>query len=64
MHKDDFSMRLTAAGYWAWRAMQKHVIDTLPPEFCYALWPGKESEKADVENLILKSLSDSDAPRY
>ena len=35
MHKDDFRMRLIAASYWAWRAMQRYVIDKLPPEFRY-----------------------------
>ena len=35
MHKDDFHMRLTAASYWAWREMQRYVIDKLPPGFRY-----------------------------
>ena len=37
MNRDDFHMRLIAASYWAWRAMQRYVIDKLPPEFKYDL---------------------------
>ena len=37
MTRDDFHMRLIAASYWAWRAMQRYVIDKLPPEFKYDL---------------------------
>ncbi len=44
MHKDDFRMRLTAASYWAWRAMQRYVLDKLPPEFRYDIIFRKDAE--------------------
>ncbi len=66
MHKDDFSMRLTAASYWAWRAIQRFVIDRLPPEFRYDLRLSNEPEKTDSNlrhwDVVDKVMKDDKVP--
>ena len=70
MQKDDFLMRLTAASYWAWRAMQRYVIDKLPPEFRYDLvprnGPRRENESADskleAKDVVDKIMKDDKVP--
>lgn len=68
MHKDDFSMRLTAASYWAWRAMQRYVIDRLPPEFRYDLRLSNEPEKTDYNlrhwDVVDKVMKDDKVPMW
>ena len=68
MHKDDFNMRLTAASYWAWIAMQRYVIDRLPPEFRYDLLlrEGDGIRKAgtnlDASTVVDKIVKDGSVP--
>ena len=52
MCKDDFRMRLTAASYWAWRAMQRYVIDKLPPEFRYEITFRKDVGGGKVGSIL------------
>ena len=68
MKRDDFHMRLIAASYLAWRAMQRYVIDKLPPEFRYDLTTGRHAgsagelvgqsmRAADVVDKVVKGTS-------
>jgi len=69
MNRDDFEMRLIAASYWAWHAMQRYVIDRLPPEFRYDL--ALRTEDGDnlnagtnllASDVIVKVMKDDKVP--
>ena len=70
MTKDDFHMRLIAASYWAWRAMQRYVIDKLPSEFRYDLvlqrGEGRDCENAGIsmeaQDVVDKVMKDDKVP--
>ena len=58
MDKNGFQFRFVAASYLAWRAMQRYVIDQLPPEFRYDLTTGRYAGSAG--ELVGKSMRASD----